>query len=75
MESKAKEDSADGKINLNTASRDVLMTIPGIGEAKANAIISYREANGGFSSIDEVKNVEGIKDGVFTKMKEYIVIN
>lgn len=69
------DDSTNGKVNINTASKQQLMTIPGVGEAKAQAIISYREANGSFSSIDEVKKVEGIKDGVFAKMKEYIVIN
>ena len=69
------DDSTNGKVNINTASKQQLMTIPGVGEAKAQAIMSYREANGSFSSIDEVKKVEGIKDGVFAKMKEYIVIN
>jgi len=68
-------DDSNGKININTATKDELMTIPGIGEAKALAIISYREKNGAFSSIDEVKKVEGIKDGVFKKMKDYIEIN
>ena len=69
------DDSNQNKINLNTASKEQLMTIPGIGEAKASAILSYRQANGSFSSIEEIKNVEGIKDGVYAKMKEYIVIN
>ena len=68
-------DSNQNKININTASKEQLMTIPGIGEAKAAAILSYRQMNGGFSSIDEVKKVEGIKDGVYAKMKEYIMIN
>ena len=74
-ESDTKDSNATDKININTASKTQLMEIPGIGEAKANAIISYREENGTFSAIEELKNVEGIKDGVFTKMKEYIVIN
>ena len=64
-----------GKINLNTATMDQLMEIPGVGEAKAKAILAYREENGGFSSIEEVMNIEGIKEGVFSKMKEYIVVN
>lgn len=68
-------DNANGKINLNTASLDQLMEIPGIGEAKASAILRYREENGGFSSIEEIMNIEGIKEGVFSKMKEYIVVN
>ncbi len=69
------DDSTDGKVNINTASKEELMTIPGIGEAKALAILSYRQEHGTFSAIEEVKNVEGIKDGVYTKMKDYIVIN
>ena len=68
-------DNTSGKININTASKEQLMEIPGIGEAKANAIINYRETNGGFSSIEEVMNIEGVKEGVFSKMKEYIVVN
>ena len=69
------QEDTTGKININTASKTQLMTIPGIGEAKASAIIKYREENGLFSSIEDVKKVEGIKDGVFTKMKEYILID
>lgn len=65
----------NGKININTATKEQLMEIPGIGESKANAIIAYREEHGGFSSIEEVMNIEGIKEGVFSKMKEYIVVN
>lgn len=62
------------KINLNTASREELLTLPGIGEAKAAAVVAYREANGGFSSIEDIKNVEGIKEGVFQKIKELITV-
>lgn len=65
----------DGKININTASKEELMTIPGIGQAKAAAIVAYREKNGPFSSLEELMQVEGIKDGVFTKMKDYIKID
>ncbi|MBQ6843603.1 MAG: helix-hairpin-helix domain-containing protein [Agathobacter sp.] len=74
LESASANDTS-GKIDLNTASLEQLMGIPGIGEAKAKAIISYRENNGGFSSIEDVMNIEGIKEGVFSKMKEYIVVN
>ena len=62
------------KVNINTASKEELMTIPGIGASKATAIISYRQEHGQFSSIEEVKNVEGIKDGVYSKMKDFIEI-
>ena len=50
------------------------MTISGIGEAKADSIIAYRSENGSFSSIEDIKNVSGIGDGLFSKMKEYITI-
>lgn len=63
------------KVNINTASKEELMTLPGIGEAKALAILAYRQENGPFSSIEELKQVEGIKDGVFSKMKDFIEIN
>ena len=65
--------SAD-KININTADKSVLMTLSGIGESKAEAIIRYREEHGGFSSIEQLKEIEGIKDGVFNKIKDKIVV-
>lgn len=68
-------DADDGKVNINTASKEELMTLPGIGEAKALAILAYRQENGSFSSLEELKEVEGIKDGVFSKIKDYIKIN
>ena len=64
----------DGIININTASEEQLMTLPGIGQAKAASIINYRNDNGKFSSIEELKNIEGIKDGVFNKIKDKIII-
>ena len=63
-----------GKVNINTASKEELMTLPGIGETKALAILAYRQENGPFSSLDELKQVEGIKDAVYSKMKGYIEI-
>lgn len=62
------------KVDINTAGEEQLCTITGIGAAKARAIIAYREANGPFSSIEEIMNVEGIKEGTFTKIKEEIVV-
>lgn len=64
----------DGKISLNTASKEELTTLPGIGEVKAEAIIRYREDKGGFASIEELKEIEGIKEGVFNKVKDLIKI-
>lgn len=67
-------DLHEGKVNLNTASKEVLMTLSGIGEAKADSIIRYREEHGGFKSIEEVTQIEGIKDGVFLKIKDLITV-
>jgi len=62
------------KINLNTATKEQLMTLSGIGESKANAIISYREKNGRFYNIEELKKIEGIKEGVYNKIKDNICV-
>lgn len=64
----------EGKVNLNTATKEELMTLSGIGEVKADAIIRYREEYGGFQSIEDIKKIEGIKDGVFNKVKDQIQI-
>lgn len=62
------------KININTASKEELQTLDGIGEAKAKAIIEYREKNGNFQKIDDIKNVSGIGDSVYEKIKNNITI-
>ena len=64
----------DGRININTASKEELMTLPGVGESKANGIVEYRSSNGKFNALEELMNVEGIKDGVFNKIKDKITI-
>ncbi|MGI6324402.1 MAG: helix-hairpin-helix domain-containing protein [Bacilli bacterium] len=61
-------------LNINTATLEQLMTLPGIGESKAKEIINYREINNGFKSIDEIKAVNGIGDSTFAKIKDYITI-
>lgn len=63
-----------GKININTAGKDELMELTGIGEAKAESILRYREEQGGFQSIEELMQIEGIKEGVFNKIKDDITI-
>ncbi len=63
-----------GKVSLNTATLEELMTLPGIGEAKALAIIQYREEVGAFQSIEELKEVSGIGDAIFDQIKENITI-
>jgi competence protein ComEA len=67
--------SADGKVNINTATKEQLMTVPGIGSAKADSIIAYRETNGSYAAIDDIMNVSGIKEGLFQSMKEYITVD
>lgn len=68
------ENDKSNKVNINTAKKEELMTLPGIGETKALAIITYRQENGPFSSVEELKEVEGIKEAVFSKLKDLIEI-
>ena len=63
-----------GKVNINTASLEELMTLTGIGEAKAESIIRYREENGGFRKPEDLMEISGIKEGVFEKIKDDIII-
>ena len=69
-----KEELKDTKVNINTATKEELLTVTGIGESKANAIIKYREDNGEFKQIEDIKNVTGIGDSLFEKIKEYITV-
>uniref|UniRef100_UPI002FDFA86B helix-hairpin-helix domain-containing protein n=1 Tax=Ligilactobacillus sp. TaxID=2767921 RepID=UPI002FDFA86B len=64
----------DGKINLNTASKEQLMQLTGIGDKKADDIIEYRQQNGNFKTIDELKNVSGIGDKTFEKISSQITV-
>ena len=63
-----------GEIDINTASKEELMSLPGIGASKAMDIISYREGNGGFSNIEELKNVSGIGNATYEKIKTQIKV-
>lgn len=62
------------KVSINTAELAELMTLSGIGESKAKAIIEYRTNNGKFNNIEEIKNVSGIGDSVYQKIKDDITI-
>lgn len=66
--------SGDGRVNINTASAEELTTLDGVGDATASKIIAYREANGSFSSIEEIKEVSGIGDKKFEAMKDHITV-
>ncbi len=68
------ETASDGKVNLNTATKEELMSIPGIGEAKANQIIQYRSKQGNFQSTEDIMNIPGIKEGMYAKIKESIKV-
>lgn len=61
-------------ININTASKEELMNLSGIGESKAEDIIAYRTTNGNFKTIEEIKNVSGIGDALFAKIKDSITV-
>lgn len=63
-----------GLVNLNTASAEQLTTLRGIGESKAEDILNYREAHGGFRSIEELMQIPGIKERVFEKIKDQITV-
>lgn len=67
-------DTPSGKVNINTASSETLQTLDGIGEAKAKAIIEYRDKNGDFKNIEDIKNVSGIGDSIYEKIKNNITV-
>jgi competence protein ComEA len=66
--------SAEGIVNINTASAEELQTLPGIGETIAGYIIEYREEHGGFKSIEEITNVSRIGTVTFNKIKDRITV-
>ena len=64
----------NGLVNLNTADVAALMTLPGIGESRAKAIISYREQHGEFAKIEDIMKISGIKQAAFSKIKDKITV-
>ena len=67
-------DQIISKISINTASIEELMTLKGIGESKAKDIVKYRETNGPYNAIEDLKNVPGIGDNLFAQIKEDITV-
>lgn len=65
---------SDGKVDLNTAGLEELMTLNGIGETRARAIIDYRTRQGAFTAIEDIMQIPGIKEGIFSKIKDGIVV-
>lgn len=68
------ETENNNKININIASKETLTSLSGIGDAKAQKIIDYRNENGLFKSIEDLKNVSGISEKLFEQIKEFITI-
>lgn len=66
--------SGSGLVNLNTATKEELMTLKGIGESKAEDIIRYREKSGGFKKIEDIMKISGIKEAGFQKIKDNITV-
>ncbi|MES1046434.1 hypothetical protein FOA22_18385 [Heyndrickxia oleronia] len=73
-EAESTTNNSEGKVNINSANKDQLQTIPGIGPSKADAIIEYREQKGEFKKIEEIKNVTGIGEKTYEKLKDSISI-
>ena len=61
-------------VNINTASKEELMSLPGLGESKSKSIIEYRDKNGLFTNIEGLKEVPGIGEAIFEKIKDYITV-
>lgn len=74
VDNSQKESNNTSKVNINTATKSELCTLPGIGEVKAGSIIDYRTNQGKFQSIEELKQIEGIKEAVYNKIKDLIEV-
>ena len=71
----ASDISSDGRVDINHASKEELITLSGIGEGRAEDIIAYREANGGFESVEDIMNVSGIGNAIYDKIKDRIKVD
>ena len=68
------ENKSDTRVNINTASKEELTSLPGIGQTRAESIVAYREANGKFESIEELNKVSGISEGIIAQIQDKIRI-
>ena len=77
MEKKLQEEDPilDDRVDINRAGKEELMTLTGVGETRAQAILAYRETHGSFSSVEELMQVEGKKEKTYEKLKDQIRIN
>lgn len=73
-DSNLEENELEVKVNINTANKEKLETLPGIGETTAQKIIDYREANGKFKTIEDIKNVSGIGEAKYESLKDKITV-
>ena len=73
-ENKKETNKTNELVNINTATKEELQTVSGIGESKAQAIIDYREENGNFNSIEDILNVSGIGESIYEKIKDSITV-
>lgn len=64
-----------GEINVNTASQEQLVLLPGVGESRARAIVALREQRGGFKKVDELSDVKGIGDAALAKLRPYVKLD
>lgn len=74
FQERSNSNTGTAKVNLNTAAKEQLMTLKGIGEARAEAIIAYRQELGPFTRIEDIMEVSGIKEAAFQKIKEDITV-
>lgn len=72
---KEAEKLTDSRVNINRADKTALMTLTGIGETRAEAILDYREEHGGFASVEELMQVDGIKGKTYEKLKDQITVD
>lgn len=68
------DNNENNKVSINKGSKEELMTISGIGESKALAIIEYRNTNNGFNNLEDIMNVSGIGEALYNKIKDYITL-
>lgn len=68
------KEETDGPVDINHAGKELLMSLPGIGEARAEAIIAYRETHGAFEKPEDIMKVSGIKEAAYEKMKDKITV-
>ena len=74
LNSNNNQNQTNSLININTATKEQLLTLSGIGDAKASDIIAYRKTNGNFKDIAEIKNVTGIGESIYAQIKDFITV-